>query len=55
MSDETKEEKVVEVYPAPEPELPEPTFKQYLVGWGAVFLGLVLIAVLLGLLMRWLR
>ncbi len=48
-------EKVVEVYPAPDPELPEPTLKQYFLGWGALFLGLVLIAVLLGLLMRWLR
>jgi hypothetical protein len=52
---ERKEEKVVEVYPAPEPELPEPTLKQYFLGWGAVFLGLVAIAVLLGVLMRVLR
>jgi len=49
------EEKIVEVYAAPDPELPEPTLKQYFVGWGAVFLGLVAVAVLLGLLMRWLR
>ena len=49
------EEKIVEVYPAPEPELPEPSLKQYFLGWGALFLGLVLVAVLLGLLMRWLR
>ena len=48
-------EKVVEVYPAPDPELPEPSLKQYFLGWGALFLGLVLVAVLLGLLMRWLR
>ena len=48
-------EKVVEVYPAPDPDLPEPSLKQYFLGWGALFLGLVLIAVLLGLLMRWLR
>ena len=44
-----------EVYPAPEPELPEPTLKQYFLGWGALFLGLVLIGVLLGVLMRVLR
>jgi hypothetical protein len=48
-------EKIVEVYPAPEPDLPEPSLKQYFLGWGAVFLGLVLVAVLLGFLMRWLR
>lgn len=50
-----KDEKIVEVYPAPDPELPEPTLKQYFLGWGAVFLGLVLIAVLLGVLMHVLR
>ena len=49
------EEKVIEVYPPPEPDPPEPTLKQYFLGWGAVFLGLVVIAVLLGVLMRFLR
>jgi hypothetical protein len=53
--EEKKDEKIVEVYPAPEPDLPEPSLKQYFIGWGAVFLGLVALAVLLGLLMRWLR
>ena len=52
MSDEKKE---VQHYPPPEPEPPEPTFKQYLVGWGAIFLALVALGVLLGLLMRFLR
>jgi hypothetical protein len=51
----TEEEKHVERFPAPEPEPPEPSFKQYLVGWGLVFLGLVAAGVLLGLLMRVLR
>jgi hypothetical protein len=56
MSETDKQpEKIVEVYPAPEPDLPEPSLKQYFFGWGAVFLGLVLVAVLLGFLMRWLR
>ena len=47
------EEKQVEKFPAPEP--PEPSFKQYLVGWGAIFLALVALGVLLGVLMRILR
>jgi hypothetical protein len=47
--------KQVTRFPEPEPERPEPTFKQYLVGWGAVFLGLVLLGLLLGFLMRVLR
>jgi hypothetical protein len=49
------EDKHVERYPPPEPDRPDPSFKQYLVGWGLVFLGLVAAGVLLGLLMRWLR
>ena len=40
---------------APEPDLPEPSLKQYFLGWGAVFLGLVVLATLLGLLLRFLR
>jgi len=48
-------EKRVEVYPPPEPEPPEPSFKQYLLGWGLIFLGLVAVGVLLGVLMRVLR
>ena len=42
-------------YVIPEPEPKEPSFKQYLVGWGAIFLALVVLGVLLGLLMRFLR
>jgi len=53
--EKTEPEKVVEVYPAPDPELPEPSLKQYFVGWGLVFVGLVGAAVLLGVLMRVLR
>jgi hypothetical protein len=49
------EEKQIQRYPPPEPEPPEPSFKQYLFGWGAIFLALVALGVLLGLLMRFLR
>jgi hypothetical protein len=49
------EEKQVQHYPPPDPERPEPSFKQYLVGWGAIFLALVALGILLGLLMRYLR
>jgi hypothetical protein len=49
-------EKHVEVFPPPEEEEPpEPSFKQYFVGWGLIFLGLVAVGVLLGVLMRVLR
>jgi hypothetical protein len=36
-------------------EPPEPSFKQYFVGWGLIFLALVAVGVLLGVLMRVLR
>lgn len=49
------DEKQVEEFPPPPPEPPEPSFKQYLLGWGAIFLGLIALGVLLGLLMRVLR
>ena len=49
------EEKQIQRYPPAEPEPPEPSFKQYLFGWGAIFLALVALGVLLGLLMRILR
>ena len=49
------EDKQIQRYPPPEREPPEPTFKQYLLGWGAIFLALVALGVLLGLLMRFLR
>jgi len=48
-------EKVVEVYPPPEPEPPAPSLKQYFIGWGAIFLALVLVGVIFGVLMRVLR
>jgi hypothetical protein len=50
-----EDDKHVERYPPPEPEPKQPSFKQYLVGWGLVFLGLVAAGVLLGVLMRFLR
>jgi hypothetical protein len=52
---ERQEEKQVEVFPPPEEEPPEPTFRQYFVGWGVIFLGLIALGVLLGVLMRVLR
>jgi hypothetical protein len=55
MTEPEGQEKQVEVFPPPEPEPPEPSFKQYLVGWGLIFLGLVAVGVLLGVLMRVLR
>jgi hypothetical protein len=36
-------------------ELPPPTFRQALVGYGSIFVALVLLALLLGVLMRVLR
>jgi hypothetical protein len=47
--------KQVEVFPPPVEEPPEPSFRQYLMGWGLIFLGLVALGVLLGVLMRVLR
>lgn len=48
--------KIVEHYPPPEPdELPPPTFRQALIGYGSIILALVLLGVLLGVLMRVLR
>jgi hypothetical protein len=49
------EGKEVQRYPPPEPDRPAPTFKQYLVGWGAIFLALVVLGVVIGVLMRVLR
>jgi hypothetical protein len=49
-------QKIVEHYPPPEPdELPPPTFRQALIGYGSIILALVLLGVLLGVLMRVLR
>ncbi len=39
----------------PETELPPPTFRQALVGYGSIMLGLVLLGLLIGVLMRVLR
>lgn len=50
-----KDDKVVETYPPPEPEPPPPTFRQALLGYGSIFIGLVLFAVLIGVLMKVLR
>jgi hypothetical protein len=57
VSGETPEKKVVQHYPPPASgdELPPPTFRQALVGYGSIILGLVLLAVLVGFLMRALR
>jgi hypothetical protein len=57
MSDEVPQQKVVERYPPPpdEPELPPPTFRQALIGYGSIMMGLVLLGLLVGLLMRVLR
>jgi ABC-type Fe3+ transport system substrate-binding protein len=50
------EEKVVQHYPPPEPdELPPPTFRQALLGYGSILLALVVLGVLIGILMKVLR
>lgn len=50
------EEKVVQHYPPPEPdELPPPTFRQALLGYGSILLALVVLGILIGLLMKVLR
>jgi hypothetical protein len=62
MSDGLPEKKVVahDSPPAtersdPEAELSPPTFRQALVGYGSIMLGLVLLGLLIGVLMRVLR
>jgi hypothetical protein len=55
MSDEKK---VVETYPPPtgeDDELPPPTFRQALIGYGSIMLALVLLGLSIGLLMKLLR
>ena len=52
MSDERK---IVEHYPQPDDELPPPTFKQAMIGYGSIIGGLVLLGVLIGVAMRLLR
>lgn len=55
MSDAPEEKKVVEHYAPPADELPPPTFRQALVGYGTIILALVLLGVLIGVLMKVLR
>ena len=52
-----QEQRIVEHYPPPLPEdeLPPPTFRQALVGYGSIMIGLVLLGLLVGLLMKVLR
>ena len=49
------EKKVVEHYPPPPDDLPPPSFRQALVGYGSILIGLVLLGLLIGLLMKVLR
>ena len=56
MTDQPREEKVIERYPPPpEDELPPPTFKQALIGYGSIILGLVAVGLIIGFLMKVLR
>ena len=41
--------------PPPQDELPPPTFRQALIGYGSIFLALIVLGILLGVLMRVLR
>ena len=54
---EPPEKRIVEHYPPPLPqdELPPPTFRQALFGYGSIILGLVLLGLLIGVLMKVLR
>ena len=55
MTDEAPEKKVVEHYPPPPEEPPPPSFRQALVGYGAIFIALVALGLLIGLLLKVLR
>jgi hypothetical protein len=57
MTSADSDKKVVEHYPPPLPEdeLPPPTFKQALLGYGSIILGLAALGLLIGLLMKVLR
>ena len=48
-------ERIVTHYPPPEDELPPPTFRQALIGYGSIFLALIALGLLLGVLMKVLR
>jgi hypothetical protein len=53
---DSEDKKIVEHYPPPEPdELPPPTFKQALIGYGSILIALVALGLLIGLLMKVLR
>jgi hypothetical protein len=51
----SEEKKVVEHYAPPPDEPPPPTFRQALIGYGSIFLALVLLGLFIGLLMKLLR
>ena len=54
--DRPPEKKVIEHYAPPaDDELPPPTFRQALVGYGSILLGLVLLGLLIGFFMKILR
>ena len=48
-------EKRFERHPPPVDELPPPTFRQALIGYGSIFLALVALGLLIGLLIKVLR
>ncbi len=50
------DKKVVDHYPPPpEDELPPPSFRQALIGYGSIIAALVLLGVLIGVMMRLFR
>ena len=55
MTEPSQDKKIVEHYPPPDDELPPPTFRQALIGYGSILLGLVLLGLLIGFLMKVLR
>ena len=56
-TEKAPEQRIVEHYPPPQPddELPPPTFRQALIGYGSIMLALVALGLLIGLLMKVLR
>jgi hypothetical protein len=55
VNDASPEKKIVEHYPPPADEPPPPSFRQALLGYGTIILGLVLLGILIGVLMKVLR
>lgn len=56
MTEPEPDKKIVEHYPPPpDDELPPPTFRQALIGYGSILLGLVLLGLIIGFLMKVLR